>query len=192
MRLAAALPSGAGPVRRHLRHILAWLRGGLKMPGTGSARAQSVSFNFANSLICVVGAREVFLTAARAFFLPTHPARDRAIAYGGSCFGTTAPRAPTPPPPTGGRVGACGCVVQPSLSRLMQSTCGSGRYGALSSPKSRVDISWSASVTDAPTFAFVWREQGGPPEARRTGTKRCLRCGRIGVIWDPLPSAPFV
>ncbi len=90
------------------------------------------------------------------------------------------------------RVGACGCVVQPSLSRLMQSTCGSGRYGALSSPKSRVDISWSASVTDAPTFAFVWREQGGPPEPRRTRTKRCLRCGRIGVIWDPLPSAPFV
>jgi two-component sensor histidine kinase len=37
------------------------------------------------------------------------------------------------------------------------------KYGALSSPQGKVDISWSASVSGVPTFAFQWRERGGPP-----------------------------
>ena len=37
------------------------------------------------------------------------------------------------------------------------------KYGALSSPQGRVDISWSTSVNGIPTFAFLWREHGGPP-----------------------------
>ena len=36
------------------------------------------------------------------------------------------------------------------------------KYGALSSPKGRVDISWLTSVNGTPTFAFLWREHGGP------------------------------
>ena len=37
------------------------------------------------------------------------------------------------------------------------------KYGALSSPQGRVDISWSSSESAPPTFAFLWRERGGPP-----------------------------
>jgi hypothetical protein len=82
------------------------------MRGTGSARAQSASFNFANNLICVVGARKIFLTAAATLLSASAPglgwgnrSRGRAIAYGGSGFGTAAPRAP-PSRPLAGRVDA--------------------------------------------------------------------------------------
>jgi two-component sensor histidine kinase len=37
------------------------------------------------------------------------------------------------------------------------------KYGALSSPRGRVDVSWSTSDGGTPTFAFLWREHGGPP-----------------------------
>jgi two-component sensor histidine kinase len=37
------------------------------------------------------------------------------------------------------------------------------KYGALSSSKGKVDISWSSSVNGIPTFVFLWREHGGPP-----------------------------
>jgi two-component sensor histidine kinase len=37
------------------------------------------------------------------------------------------------------------------------------KYGALSSSKGGVDISWSTSVDGIPTFQFLWVEHGGPP-----------------------------
>jgi len=37
------------------------------------------------------------------------------------------------------------------------------KYGSLSSPKGKVDISWSTFAGDHPTFQFSWREHGGPP-----------------------------
>ena len=37
------------------------------------------------------------------------------------------------------------------------------KYGALSSPNGKVDVSWSTSASGTPTFVFVWREHGGPP-----------------------------
>ncbi len=37
------------------------------------------------------------------------------------------------------------------------------KYGSLSSPDGRVDISWSSSAGGTPTFVFLWREYGGPP-----------------------------
>jgi two-component sensor histidine kinase len=36
------------------------------------------------------------------------------------------------------------------------------KYGALSSSDGGVDISWSTSANDVPTFQFLWRERGGP------------------------------
>ena len=39
------------------------------------------------------------------------------------------------------------------------------KYGSLSSPDGRVDISWSTSASGTPTFVFLWREFGGPPVA---------------------------
>lgn len=39
------------------------------------------------------------------------------------------------------------------------------KYGALSSPKGHVDISWSTSAHGTPTFFFRWGERGGPPVA---------------------------
>ena len=39
------------------------------------------------------------------------------------------------------------------------------KYGSLSSPDGRVDISWSSSVNGSPMFVFLWREFGGPPVA---------------------------
>ena len=42
------------------------------------------------------------------------------------------------------------------------------KYGALSSPQGRVDISWSSSQDAPPTFAFLWREHGvGRPSSNR-------------------------
>jgi two-component sensor histidine kinase len=38
------------------------------------------------------------------------------------------------------------------------------KYGALSAG-GRVEISWATSVSGPPTFAFLWRERGGPPVA---------------------------
>ena len=40
------------------------------------------------------------------------------------------------------------------------------KYGALSSPEGKVDISWSAIKGAAPEFKFIWREHGGPPVVR--------------------------
>jgi two-component sensor histidine kinase len=37
------------------------------------------------------------------------------------------------------------------------------KYGALSSPQGRVEVSWSASDSETPMFEFMWREHGGPP-----------------------------
>ena len=42
------------------------------------------------------------------------------------------------------------------------------KYGALSSVDGVVDISWSRAAGGAPTFAFPWRERGGPPVATPT------------------------
>jgi two-component sensor histidine kinase len=42
------------------------------------------------------------------------------------------------------------------------------KYGALSSPQGRVDISWSSSQNGTPAFAFLWREHGGPPVVKPT------------------------
>jgi two-component system, chemotaxis family, CheB/CheR fusion protein len=45
------------------------------------------------------------------------------------------------------------------------------KYGALSSPDGRIDISWRIEDVDAPRLIFDWRERGGPPPAvsRRKG-----------------------
>lgn len=37
------------------------------------------------------------------------------------------------------------------------------KYGALSAPDGKVDVSWSVTTSDTPQFNFVWREHGGPP-----------------------------
>ena len=42
------------------------------------------------------------------------------------------------------------------------------KYGALSSPGGKVDISWSTSDSP-PTFVFLWREHGGPPVVEPAG-----------------------
>jgi two-component sensor histidine kinase len=36
------------------------------------------------------------------------------------------------------------------------------KYGALSAPNGKVDISWSASTGEVPKFGFIWREHEGP------------------------------
>src|SRR5690606_33824349 len=40
----------------------------------------------------------------------------------------------------------------------------SAKYGALSVPTGRIDISWTVDAAGpAPRFAFAWTESGGPP-----------------------------
>jgi two-component sensor histidine kinase len=42
------------------------------------------------------------------------------------------------------------------------------KYGALSTPNGRVEISWSTSVKGVPTFHFNWREHSGPAVVKPT------------------------
>ncbi len=52
------------------------------------------------------------------------------------------------------------------------------KYGSLSAPGGKVDISWSTTEGDAPSFLFTWRERGGPavaPPAREGFGSRVIK-----------------
>lgn len=70
------------------------------------------------------------------------------------------------------------------------------KYGALSRPGGRIDITWSVDDVDRkPTFTFNWQEAGGPPvsvpETKGFGTvliSRALKAdfaGTVEVTYDP-------
>ena len=69
------------------------------------------------------------------------------------------------------------------------------KYGSLSAPGGKVDISWSTTAGDAPSFVFTWRERGGPavtPPTREGFGSRVIRdvmasdfAGTVRLSFEP-------
>lgn len=69
------------------------------------------------------------------------------------------------------------------------------KYGSLSAPGGKVDISWSSTEGDAPSFVFTWRERGGPvvaPPAREGFGSRVIKdvmasdfAGAVRLSFEP-------
>ena len=64
------------------------------------------------------------------------------------------------------------------------------KYGSLSASGGTVDISWSTTEGDAPSFVFTWRERGGPliaPPAREGFGSRVIKEAMAsdfaGTVW---------
>jgi two-component sensor histidine kinase len=67
------------------------------------------------------------------------------------------------------------------------------KYGALSHPEGKVDITWEISGTDEPMFDFEWKEADGPPvmEPSRQGYGTRYIRSSLGALFGSAPEITF-